>query len=101
MHGKEKGPLLLRQMYNFRKQYGDPSFTPDLLASIKARTLIIHGDNDPIAPVTNAWEMYRNIPKASLWIVPNGGHVPSAIAANRDDFIRRVLEFLHGDWGGK
>jgi pimeloyl-ACP methyl ester carboxylesterase len=97
-HGKEKGSLLLRQMYNFRKQYGDPSFTPDVLASIKARTLIIHGDNDPLAPVTNAWEMYRNIPKASLWIVPNGGHVPSAILANRDDFMRRVLEFLHGDW---
>ncbi len=100
LHGKEKGPLLLRQMYNFRKLYGDPSFTPDVLASIKARTLIIHGDNDPIAPVTNAWEMYRNIPKANLWIVPNGGHVPSAIPANRDDFTRRVLEFLHGDWEG-
>lgn len=96
-HGKEKGPLLLRQFYNFRKLYGDPSFTPDVLASVKARTLIIHGDNDPIAPVTNAWEMYRNIPKASLWIVPNGGHVPNAIPANRDDFIKRVLEFLHGD----
>ena len=99
-HGKEKGPLLLRQGYNFRKQYGDPAFTSDVLASVKARTLIIHGDNDPIAPVTNAWEMYRNIPMASLWIVPNGGHVPSAITANRDDFTRRVLEFLHRDWGG-
>ena len=49
-HGKLKGTLLERQFWNFRKLYGDPSFTPDVLATIRARTLIIHGDNDPIAP---------------------------------------------------
>jgi pimeloyl-ACP methyl ester carboxylesterase len=97
-HGKEKAILLLRQFWNFRKLYGDPSFTPDVLSTIKARSLIIHGDNDPIAPVANAWEMYQNIPKANLWIVPNGGHVPYAIPGNQDDFVRRVLEFLRGDW---
>lgn len=97
-HGKIKGPLLERQFWNFRKLYGDPSFTPDLLSTIKAKTLIVHGDNDPIAPVTNAWEMYQNIPNANLWVVPNGGHVFLFDPANHADFIRRVLEFLRGDW---
>jgi pimeloyl-ACP methyl ester carboxylesterase len=97
-HGKVKGTLLLRQFWNFRKLYGDPAFTPDVLSTIKAKTLIIHGDNDPIAPVTNAWEMYQYIPKVNLWIVPNGGHGFIFDPANDTDFIRRVLEFLRGDW---
>jgi pimeloyl-ACP methyl ester carboxylesterase len=100
-HGKQKGTLIARQFWNFRKLYGDPSFTPDVLSTIKARTLIIHGDNDPIAPVTNAWEMYQNIPQAHLWVVPNGGHVPFMEPGNQNDFIRRVLEFLGDDWERK
>jgi pimeloyl-ACP methyl ester carboxylesterase len=98
VHGKQKASLILRQFWNFKKLYGDPSFTPDVLSTVKASALIIHGDNDPIAPVTNAWEMFQNIPKVNLWIVPNGGHVPNAIPGNQDDFTRRVLEFLRGDW---
>ena len=97
-HGRIKGPLLLRQFWNLRKLYGDPAFTPDALATIKAKTLIIHGDDDNVAPVKNAWEMYQNIPQANLWIVPSGGHVPEAAPANHEDFVRRTLEFLRGDW---
>lgn len=100
-HGKEKGTLLARQFWNFRKLYGDPSFTPDVLSTIQARALIIHGDKDPIAPVSNAWEMYQNIPKANLWVVPNAGHVPFIEPGNLDDFMRRIFEFLRGDWERK
>jgi pimeloyl-ACP methyl ester carboxylesterase len=97
-HGKEKGTLIARQFWNFRKLYGDPSFTPDVLSTIQAQALIIHGDKDPVAPVTNAWEMYQNIPKANLWVVPHAGHVPFVEPGNHDDFMRRILEFLRGDW---
>ena len=97
-HGKQKASLLSRQFWNFRKLYGDPSFTPDVLSTVKARALIIHGDNDEIAPLSNAWEMYQNIPGARLWIVPNGGHVPPVVPGNKDDFTRRTLEFLQGKW---
>ncbi|MBA3283569.1 MAG: alpha/beta hydrolase [Nitrosopumilus sp.] len=100
-HGKEKAHLLARQFWNFRKLYGDPSFTPDVLTTIKAVTLIVHGDNDPIAPVSNALEMYKYIPKAYLWVVPNGGHVPTSIKKNEGDFIRRSLEFLRDEWERK
>jgi pimeloyl-ACP methyl ester carboxylesterase len=98
IHGKQKGILIGKQFWNFRKLYGDPSFTPDVLSTITAKAFIIHGDNDPVAPVTNAWEMYQNIPQAHLWIVPNGGHVPQIGARNQEEFIRRVQEFLHDEW---
>ena len=98
MHGKIKGPLIQRQFWNFRKLYGDPSFTPDVLSTITAKTLIIHGDNDPIAPVSNALEMFKHIPKVNLWIVPNGGHDFLFDPVNHPDFIRRVSDFLQGAW---
>ena len=95
-HGKNKGTVLARQFYNFRKLIGDPSITPYDLSLIKARTLIVHGDND-FVPVDQAWTMYQNIHNARLWISPNGWHIP-ADGPNRSDFILRVSEFLNGDW---
>ncbi len=95
-HGKIKGRLIARQFYHFHELYGDPSITPDQLATIKARSLIIHGDND-FVPVTQAWEIYQSIPNAHLWVIPNGWHMPH-LGANESDFIRRSIEFLRGDW---
>ena len=97
-HGEVKGPQLERQFYLFRNLYDDLSFTPDLLATIKAQTLVIHGDNDAIAPLSNALEMHKYIPKSNLWTVPNGGHLPHTNADNVADFSRRTLEFLVGKW---
>ncbi|MEJ7769572.1 MAG: alpha/beta hydrolase [Chitinophagaceae bacterium] len=98
LHGTRKAALLFNQFWNFRKLYGDPSFTPDVLATIKAKTLIIHGDADPIASVSNAWEMYHHISKANLWIVPNGGYVPIDNPTDKNDFLTRALDFLSEDW---
>jgi pimeloyl-ACP methyl ester carboxylesterase len=96
-HGKQKGTLIAQQFWNFRKLYGDPSFTPDVLSTITAKTLIIHGDDDPIAPVSNAWEMFQNIPQAHLWVVPGGGHIPHIGEGRKEDFIKEVLSFLNKD----
>jgi len=96
-HGKTKGRLIARQFYHFHELYGDPSITPDQLATIKARSLIVHGDND-FVPVAQAWEMYQNIPNAHLWIVPNGWHLPHVGGLNEIDFNRRTIEFLNGEW---
>ena len=97
-HGQSKANILQKQFYHFRQLYGDPSFTPDVLASVKAKTLIIHGDNDDIAPLFNALEMHKNIPGAHLWVVPHGGHIPSYDKQGEPDFLRRVTEFLRGAW---
>lgn len=100
LHGRPKGMFLAKQFYNFHKLQGDPSITPDQLGIIKAHTLIIHGDND-FVPVSQAWEMFQNIPKAHLYIIPNGWHLPHLGAANGVDFTRRTLEFLKGEWNNR
>jgi pimeloyl-ACP methyl ester carboxylesterase len=96
-HGKTKGRLLARQFYHFHKLYGDPAITPDQLATITAKTLVVHGDNDFI-PVAQAWEIYKNIPNAHLWIVPNGWHLPHVGGQLEIDFSRTALEFLKHEW---
>jgi pimeloyl-ACP methyl ester carboxylesterase len=103
-HGKEKAELLHKQLTYFSQLYGDPSFTPDVLSIISARTLIIHGDNDPLSPMSNALEMHQYISNSYLWIVPNGGHFcfpPYLDAKNESDFVKRTMEFLNGDWDKK
>jgi pimeloyl-ACP methyl ester carboxylesterase len=103
-HGKEKATLLLKQFIYFSQLYGDPAFTPDILSTIRAKTLIIHGDNDHLAPISNALGMYENIPGSYLWIVPNGGHFPLPPyldPKNESDFFKRTMEFLNGNWDKK
>ena len=95
-HGKTKGKLLARQFYHFHELYGDPSIAKDQLAAIKARSLVVHGDND-FVPVSQAWEIYQGIANARLWIVPNGWHMPHA-EANEAEFIMKTLAFLKGEW---
>ena len=75
--------------------YDDVSFTPPLLGRIEARTLIIFGDADPLYPVRLAFELRESIPRASLWIVPNGGQGP-VFGANAARFAEIAIAFLHG-----
>jgi pimeloyl-ACP methyl ester carboxylesterase len=76
VHGDDQIRMLYDQMRALKDSHDDMAFTPPLLATITARTLIVHGDRDPLYPVELALEMYRAIPGAALWIVPNAGHGP-------------------------
>jgi pimeloyl-ACP methyl ester carboxylesterase len=76
VHGDDQIRMLFDQMHGLKDRYDDMAFTPPLLATIAARTLIVHGDRDPLYPVELALEMYRAIPSSALWVVPNGGHGP-------------------------
>jgi pimeloyl-ACP methyl ester carboxylesterase len=100
-HGAEKAKLLTRQFWHFQKQYGDPAFTPDILSTIKAKWLVIQGDNDEFVPLQQALEMHQYIPKSRLWIVPNGGHLPHQNADFQSEFLKVSLEFLNGKWNKK
>ncbi len=103
-HGKEKAILLHKQFIYFSQLYGDPSFTPEVLSTVRAKTLIIHGDNDQFFPISNALELYQNIPNSYLWIVPNAGHFcfpPYLGPEDERDFIRKTMAFLNGDWDKK
>jgi pimeloyl-ACP methyl ester carboxylesterase len=75
-HGDDQIRAIWRQTNAFQNSYDDMNFTPPYLSTITARTLIVHGDRDPLYPVNLALEMYSAIPHSSLWIIPNGGHGP-------------------------
>jgi pimeloyl-ACP methyl ester carboxylesterase len=92
--GEEQIQQLVSQFSSFHASYDDVTFTPPYLATIAARTMVVHGDRDPFFPVELAVEMYRAIPEASLWIIPHGGHVP--IYDPSVPFAARALRFLDG-----
>ena len=76
VHGDEQIRLLYDMTRAFATSYDDMSFTPPLLGTITARTLIVHGDRDPYYPIELALELFRGIPASALWIVPYGTHGP-------------------------
>ena len=93
VHGDAQIRLLFDQVRGLKDSYDDMAFTPPLLAAISARTLIVHGDRDPLYPVELAVEMYRGISASALWVVPNGGHGPifGPLAA---PFVTTAMNFL-------
>jgi pimeloyl-ACP methyl ester carboxylesterase len=84
---------ILASVTAFADSYDDMNFTPPYLATIKARTLIVQGDRDPLYPVEISVEMASAIPRSRLWIVPNSGHGP--IGGDRwPEFLRTATAFL-------
>jgi len=76
VHGDEQIAALYEMTRGFATSYEDLAFTPPQLGTISARTLIVHGDRDPLYPVELALELYRAIPQSALWVVPYGTHGP-------------------------
>jgi pimeloyl-ACP methyl ester carboxylesterase len=90
---------LVEMVHAFADDYDDVDFKPDQLATIRARTLVVFGDRDPLYPVSLAFELHAAIPRSYLWVVPNGGHGPVFGAAS-SQFVQTALSFLRGDWPG-
>ena len=65
------------------------NFTPPLLSTIKARTLIVHGDRDPLLPVGNGMRLARLIRDATYLELPGIGHL---VPQEAGDVLLRVLE---------
>lgn len=64
------------------------------LGEIAQPTLLIHGRNDLITPVSASEDMAKAIPNARLVVIEDAGHVPvitrpDAVAAAIDDFFGR------------
>ena len=78
---------------SFATSDDDMAFTASLLGTITARTLVVHGDRDPLYPVEMALELFRGIPASALWVVPNGGHGP-IFGAMAQPFATRALAHL-------
>ncbi len=90
--GDEQIRQLLSQFNALHENYDDMNFSTQSLSTITARTLIVHGDRDNFFPVEIAVSIYRSIPNAALWIIPNGDHVP--IYDPSVPFTATVLRFL-------
>lgn len=85
---------LLASSTSFADSYNDLNFTPPVLSTIQARTMIIQGDRDPLYPVQLSFEMANAIPNSCLWIVPNAGHGP-VTGQHWSAFIQTAAAFLH------
>lgn len=96
-HGDDQIRALWMHGNSFKDSYDDMNFTPPYLSTITARTLIVHGDRDPIYPVNIPVEMYAAIPRSYLWIIPNGGHGP-IFGDMTARFTETSLAFLRGEW---
>lgn len=96
-HGDEQIRALWRMGHEFKDSFTDMNFTPPYLSTITARTLVVHGDRDPLYPVRLALEMYDAIPRSYLWVMPNGGHGP-VFGDMAESFVKTSLAFLRGEW---
>lgn len=99
--GDEQILALWAQMHAWKDSYDEMNFTRPYLSTIQARTLIVHGDRDPLYPVALAIEMYEAIPNSSLWVIPNGGHGPifgefTGGGETTKHFAEVALSFLSG-----
>jgi pimeloyl-ACP methyl ester carboxylesterase len=69
----------------------EPHMTLQQLHAIQCPTLVMGGDHDAI-PSYHLWQIYKNIPRSDLWIVPNSGHF---VAVYKKDYFNAVVsDFL-------
>lgn len=93
--GETQARAIFERMRGFADSYDDMNFTPPLLGTIRARTLIVYGDRDPLYPVELGVGLYRSIPNAALLVVPNGAHGP-VFGEQSGEFLRIAAKFLKG-----
>ena len=91
--GDSQIDAILASTRAFADSYDDMNFTPPYLSTIRARTLIVQGDRDPLYPVDLSVEMAKAIPASQLWIVPNAGHGP-VIGELWPEFLKKAAAFL-------
>ena len=102
-----ENPELLRERGYYR-MVSPPSFTGYLgqalalvgwtslpwLWRLTQPTLIVAGDDDPIAPLFNARIMARLIPNSRLHVIEGGGHLTLLTRAR--EIAPAIVDFLHG-----
>ncbi len=68
--------------------------TPELMASIQAPTLVMHGDRDALVPVESGRRFAQTNPNAQLVIFENVGHIPQEEIPDRS--VETLIAFLDG-----
>lgn len=76
VYGRELGPLWsewMDSMIHILREK-DGNICKDMLSSIKAPTLILHGDKDPLVPAFHPLYLKENINDSFLYRFPDGKH---------------------------
>jgi pimeloyl-ACP methyl ester carboxylesterase len=99
LHGDHQIEAIWRLPQQLADNATDLAFSADDLATIRAKTLIVSGDRDPLYPIELALELYAAIRGSALYIVPEGGHLP-IFANERAPFVARALNWLGANLHG-
>ena len=87
----DKSDSVKTQMKLMRLMLEEPHIPLAILTAIKCPTLIVGGDHDVIKE-EHTMLIYKNIPKAYLWILPNSGH--STLISYKNEFNKTVDDFF-------
>ena len=88
---KDKNEMEMTGFKLMRLLVDNPHIPLSDLHTIKCPTLVIGGDHDVIKE-EHTMLIYKNIPKAYLWILPNSGHSTPVVYKN--DFNKNVDNFF-------
>ncbi|MDP9079461.1 MAG: alpha/beta hydrolase [Bacteroidota bacterium] len=75
----------------FMLDWLQPNVKLSALKAITCPALIICGDHDLI-PIEHTAQIYENIPKAYMWVVPHSGH--GTLIEHTEDFNKKVDDFF-------
>lgn len=64
------------------------------LKKIDCPVLLIVGDCDPVAPLSEVMQMYQTISNASLWVIPSANHVTASNTWRALSFAEEVKRFI-------
>jgi pimeloyl-ACP methyl ester carboxylesterase len=90
----DKKPKTAQDSLSYKLQklmFYEPNITLKQLSKIKAPVLVIGGDHDMIRP-EHTMQIFRALPNASLWIVPNSGH--ATLVTHSAEFNKTVAAFF-------
>ena len=69
-----------------------PNFSKDMLATIKAPTLILTGDRDGFIRLNHTIELYESIPNSQLCVIPGATH---GVPSEKPELLNKIIkEFL-------
>ena len=88
-HGDDQIRALWRTAAGFADSHDDMAFTPPHLATIRARTLIVTGDRDPLYPLEIFVEQYRAIPAPRCTCCRTAATTPCSGRRAASSFARR------------
>lgn len=95
--GEPQAVALAAQFAALADAAGPDPFAPLDVSRVAVPTLLVQGDRDVFFSVDEIAGIYRSLPDARLWVVPDGGHVP--IYDDAVPFAAAALRFLDGEPG--